>query len=115
MKLIKYTLILWTLCTISAYTSVTVIPQTGDMFTVIANGNSETKAAKTATDKAGRICELQSQSLKILDSETAYQGVNTDQQKLIKLAKDILPSGKTAGAYTPSDYDYKSTLTFRCI
>jgi len=91
-----------------------VIPHTGGMFTVISTASSEKKASELVTDKAEGICEQQNTEVTIIDQDTIYQGIDKDQQKLVKLAHDILPESKTAGPYTPPNHEYKSTLTFRC-
>jgi len=115
MKTIKYTIYLVILLTLGACTSTTVIPQMGDMQTVITNAKTENEAVKIANDKARRICAVQNKEIKIIDLDTIYQGNDPNQQALVNLAKRILPDNKTSSPYTPENYTYKATLTFRCM
>lgn len=97
-----------------ACVSTNVIPHTGGMFTVISTASSEKEAGELVTNKAKGICEQQNTEVTVIDQDTIYQGIDKDQQKLLKLAHDLLPENKTAGPYTPPSHEYKSTLTFRC-
>lgn len=116
MKITKYILPLGLLIALVACTSTTVIPQIGDMQTVIAHAKTENEAVKAANDQANRVCTtLQNQKLKIIDLDTIYQGNDPNQKSLVSLAKKILPENKTSGPFVPENYTYKATLTFRCI
>jgi hypothetical protein len=84
------------------------------MYSVIATAVSEDKANQLAKEKSQSICAQQQIGVKIIDQETRYQGVDKDQQRLIKLAHDILPSSKQTTPYTPVDHEYKTTIVFKC-
>lgn len=114
MKIIKHFFILGSLLTLNGCTSTTVIPQIGDLHTVISNASTENEAVKIATDRANRICTIENQKIKMIDLETVYQGNDPDQKALVKLAEHVLPKNKTSGPYTPENYTYKATLTFKC-
>ncbi len=115
MKVIKYSFLLGLLLTTNACTSITIIPPVGDMQTVIANASTEKEAVGIANNRARRTCTVQNQTIKIIDLDTTYQGIDPAQKTLAKLAENILPKDKTSRSYTPDGYTYKATLTFRCI
>jgi hypothetical protein len=92
-----------------------MIPQIGNMQIIITNAKTENEAVKIANDKAHRTCTAQGQKLKIIDLDTVYQGNDPDQKALVNLAKQILPANKTSGLFTPENYTYKATLTFKCL
>lgn len=115
MTTIRSTLILLGTFAVTACSSTTMIPQAGGLFTVIANASSEDQATELASYKARSTCQLQNQSLQVIDLKTSYQGIDHDQQKLIELAQKTLPPNKISGSYSRSNYNYKSTITFRCI
>jgi len=85
------------------------------MQTVITNAKTENEAVKIANDRARRICSLQNQTIKIIDLDTMYQGVDSSQQALANLAQRVLPKEKTSSPYIPDGYTYKATLTFKCV
>jgi hypothetical protein len=111
---IKCVLVIGLLLTIVACLPTNVIPHTGGIFTIISTASAKEKAEKLVINKAKGICEQQNTEVAIIDEDTIYQGIDKDQQKLIKLARDILHESKTVGPYTPPNHEYKSTLTFRC-
>ena len=115
MKIIKCSFLFGLLFTVSGCTSVTVIPQIGDMRTVITNASTEKEAVDLANKKARRTCALQNQNIKIIDLDTVYQGIDASQKALVTLAKSVLPKDKTSSPYTPEGYTYKATLTFKCV
>jgi hypothetical protein len=115
MKIItKLALIATSLLITAACTSTTVIPHASGMFTITATASSEEKADRVTTTKAQAICEQQGGKPKVIDLETTYQGIDAAQQKLAKLANQILPPSEASGPYMPSDHKYKSTLVFKC-
>ncbi|MEI8055031.1 MAG: hypothetical protein WCH10_03410 [bacterium] len=107
-------LIVLSLLTVVACMPIDVIPHASGMFTVISAASSRKKAGALVINKAKGICEQQNGTVTIIDQSTTYQGLDRDQQKLVKLAHDILPETKTAGPYTPPNHEYRSTLTFKC-
>jgi hypothetical protein len=111
---IRFVSVIGLLSIVAACTPTSVIPHTGGMFTVIATAASEKMADELVTSKAQGICGEQNAKVKVIDKETIYQGIDVSQQKLVKLAHDILPESKTAGSYTPANHEYKTTLTFKC-
>ncbi|CAL7962606.1 hypothetical protein GAMM_30096 [Gammaproteobacteria bacterium] len=111
---IRCVLVIGLLLAVVACAPTSVIPHMGGMFTVISTASSREKADELVTNKAKSVCEQQNTEVTIIDRDTIYQGIDKDQQKLVKLAHDILPESKTAGSYTPPKHEYKSTLTFRC-
>ena len=111
---IRCVLVIGLLLAVVACAPTSVIPHTGGMFTVISTASSEENAGELVTNKAKGICDQQNTGVTVIDQDTIYQGIDKDQQKLVKLAHDILPESKTAGPYTPPSHEYKSTLTFRC-
>ena len=115
MKTIKYLLSLSLFFTINACTSTTIIPQIGDMQTIITNARTEQEAIREANIQARRACNIYDQTLKIIDLDTIYQGADQTQKALIKLAENVLPKNKTSSPYTPEGYTYKATITFKCI
>lgn len=100
---------------INGCSSITVIPGTGSLQTAIVNAYKENDAIRLANEKARQICIVQNQKLKVIDLDTVYQGLDPDQKMLNKLAETVLPKSKTSPPYTPKDYTYKATLTFRCV
>jgi len=115
MKINKHLYIFGLSLAISACTSVTIIPASGDQRTIISNASTGEKAVKIASYKADRICSVEGRRLKITEVDTIYQGVDKKQKEIIKSAKTILPKSKTARKYLPAAYTYKATLTFRCV
>lgn len=115
MKIIRYLLSLSLSLVIGGCTSVTTLPPTGEMRTVIANASKENDAVKLASDRAQNICVMQNQKLKIIDLDTTYEGMDASQKALDNLARKVLPNDKTNAAYDQSGYTYKATLTFKCI
>lgn len=111
---VRFVSVIGLLSTIAACTPISVIPHTGGMFTVIATAASEKRANELVTSKAQGICGEQNAEVNVIDKETIYQGIDASQQKLVKLAHDVLPESKTTEPYTPADHEYKATLTFKC-
>ncbi len=103
------------LFTINACTSTSIIPQIGDMQTVITNASTEKEAINSASFAAQRICATRHQTLKIIDLDTVYQGADQAQKTLVNLAEKVLTNSKTSSPYTPEGYTYKTTITFKCI
>ncbi|GEM_PF-6955587 len=111
---IRFVSVVGLLSIVAACTPISVVPHTGGMFTVIVTAASEKRTNELAMAKAQSICGEQNAKVRVIDKETIYQGIDASQQKLVKLAHDILPESKTAGPYTPADHEYKTTLTFKC-
>ena len=111
---IRYGLIAVLLLTLVACVSTDVIPYTGGLFTVVSSASSKKQASILVMNKANGICEQQKAVVTTIDQDIVYHGISEDQQKLIKIARDILPETKTADPYTPPDHEYESILTFRC-
>jgi hypothetical protein len=115
MKTIKYFLLLGLFFSVNGCTSTTMVPPIGELQTIITNANTEAEAIRIANIQARRACNVYNQTLKIIDLDTVYQGVDPAQKALIKLAENVLPSGKTYKPYTPDGYTYKATITFKCV
>lgn len=100
----------------SCTSTTTVTYHIGNMFTVVATADSAKEAGRLAIDRANGICAKQNieAEVDVIDTECIYQGINKSQQKLVKIARDLLPESKTKGPYTPPGYKYKMTLTFKC-
>jgi hypothetical protein len=111
---LKLALAAWLLPIITACTPITVVPLSGGMYSVITTSNTEEQATQSAKEKAQSICKTQQGRLSIIDKDVRYQGVDKNQQQLINLANKILPTEKQTTPYTQVDYEYKTTLVFRC-
>lgn len=100
---------------IAGCTETTVIPQSGEIFTITHTGATEVAANAAAVVKAKDVCEQQgATNVKILDQSTVYKGLDKSQQTLIKLANKALSLGKTSPDYVPANHNYKTTLVFKC-
>ena len=112
----KIALVIGLFFSVIACTSTTVTRHTGNMFTVVATAESEKESGRLVSDRAKGVCAQQNidSGVNVIDTEVVYQGIDKNQQKLVKIARDILPDNKTKGPYTPPDHEYKTTLTFKC-
>ncbi|MBU0744487.1 MAG: YgdI/YgdR family lipoprotein [Gammaproteobacteria bacterium] len=115
MKIIKLAFAVCFLFLLNGCSSNTVIPNSGNIQTIITNADTDNNAVEIANKQARRICTLQGKEIKIIYLDTRYQGINDDQKALVEQAKQILPENKTHGAFTPENYIYKANLMFKCI
>jgi len=100
---------------IAGCTETTVIPQSGEIFTITHTGATELAANSAAIVKAKDVCEQQgATNVKVLDQSSVYKGLDKSQQTLIKLANKTLSLGKTSPDYIPTNHNYKTTLVFKC-
>lgn len=95
-------------------TETTVIPQAGNIFTVTTSSNTEAKSYNLSLSKAANVCEQQDARAIIMDGKTVYKGLDKSQQALVDLAGKVFTDKDTNSGLTPENYDYKTTLTFRC-
>ncbi len=100
---------------ITACSSTYVIPNSDNTRTIFAHSSTNNEAAKIAVHKAARICTAEEKSLKMIELDSKYQGMNRKQMELVRLAKTVLPRNKTDKPYMPADHMYQATVKFRCV
>ena len=99
---------------IAGCTSTTVVPQTGNIFTVTALGSTSAKATSAAIAKAHDVCEQQQGETKVLDQGTVYQGMDKSQQTLMRLSNKLFNENTTDDDFKPETLKYKATISFKC-
>jgi hypothetical protein len=109
-------LIIGLLSCVVACTSVCVyiVPNAEGKYIVTATAENEFKANQLVANKAQGICTQRGLRVDVIHQEAIYQGLDKDQQKLIKSAHDVLPKSKTAGTFFPKNHNYRSTIIFKC-
>ena len=99
---------------ITGCASTSITPQIGNMFTVTQLSSNAEKAYNIAISRANDLCKQQGSSVKIIDKEITYQGLDKNQLTLADLADKVLPKDKTGTDLIQKDYNYKASLTFTC-
>jgi hypothetical protein len=84
------------------------------LYTLTTSSAKEKTAMKMLVMKSMNICDKQNLSVGVINMETIYQGLDDNQQKIVNLADEILPSSKTSGPYVQSGQLYQAKLKFRC-
>ena len=94
--LMKSTLILISLlmivgCRSSSYVVADIVDDDKDVFTVFAHSAMQQKADVLALNRAKDVCARKTANVKIVSYQSAYNGLNAEQRKLVESAGWRLP------------------------
>jgi hypothetical protein len=114
MKFLSIFVIFSSILLLGGCTATTVVPQTGNIFSVTTYGSTAAKTTSAAALKAQNVCEQQDGEVLVLDQATVYQGIDKSQQALQHLADKLFDSNSHEGDYSPEELTYKTTVSFEC-